>query len=69
MLENASAEKARDAPLLHHGGKLPDALALLAQDILRAGCADDDLSAERGHTDLHTRVSLLRKLLGKKLGH
>lgn len=55
------------APLLHHRGELPDALALLAKNILGAGGADDDLSAERRHAHLHTRVSLLRKLLGKKL--
>lgn len=68
LLNKTSANKMRDAPLLHHGGELPDALALLAQHILRAGGADDDLSAERRHAHLHTRVSLLRKLLGKKLG-
>lgn len=67
-LKKTSAQRKRDAPLLHHGGKLPDTLALLAQYILRAGGADDDFSAERRHAHLHTRVSLLCKLLGKKLG-
>lgn len=62
-----STRRKSNAPLLHHGGELPDALALLAKNVLGAGGADDDLSAERRHAHLHTGVSLLRKLLGKKL--
>ena len=62
-----SIRRKSNAPLLHHGGELPDALALLAKNVLGAGGADDDLSAERRHAHLHTGVSLLRKLLGKKL--
>lgn len=68
--KHGDASRSRvNAPLLHDGGELPDALALLAKNILGAGGADDDLSAERRHAHLHTRVSLLRKLLGKKLNN
>lgn len=55
------------APLLDDGRELPDALALLAKHVLGAGGADDDLSAKGRHAHLHTCVSLLRELLGKKL--
>jgi hypothetical protein len=42
-------------------------LALLTKDILGAGGLDDDLSAQWGHTDFNTSISILSKFAGKKL--
>ena len=57
------AGRGNNAPLLHHGGELPDALALFAEHVLGAGGTDDDLGAQRRYAHLHSSVPLLRKLL------
>lgn len=54
-------------PLLHHRGELPDPLSLLAEYVLRAGGADDDLRAEGRHAHLNAGVTLFCELLRKEL--
>jgi hypothetical protein len=46
-------------PLLHDGGELTDPAALLADHVLGAHGADDDLLAHRCHADLDAGVSIL----------
>jgi len=53
--------------LLHHGGQLPNATALLAQHLLGLGGHDDDLSAGGGHTDLHAGVAILGEFASQEL--
>mmetsp|Transcript_12834 Transcript_12834/g.23324 ORF Transcript_12834/g.23324 Transcript_12834/m.23324 type:complete len:327 (+) Transcript_12834:172-1152(+) len=53
--------------LLDKRGKLADAPALLADDVLRAGGLDDDLSAADRSSNLDTRVSILSQLAGEEL--
>lgn len=40
---------------------------MLTQHVLCPGGTDDDLGAQGGHTDLHTRVAILSKLTGQQL--
>ncbi len=47
--------------LLHLGGELADAAALLAEHVLRARGQDDDLRPRRCHTHLHARVTAQRE--------
>lgn len=54
-------------PLLHKRGELSDASALVSEDVLCAGGADDDFRADGGHADLDTRVSILSELAGEEL--
>jgi hypothetical protein len=54
-------------PLLYDGGELPDSAALLAEHVLGARGADDDLRAHRGHADLDAGVSVLGELPGQHL--
>ena len=44
--------------LLHNGGELADAAALLAEDALRARGEDDNLSALGGDADVDARVAV-----------
>jgi len=53
--------------LLHHGGQLTDAAALLAQHLLGLGGHDDDLSARGGHTHLHAGVAILGEFTSQEL--
>jgi len=53
--------------LLHHGGHLANALALLTEDILGTGGLDDDFSAGGGDADLKACISILSQLAGEKL--
>merc|ERR1719453_1634988 len=53
--------------LLHEGGELTDAAALLTEHVTGAGGADDNLGLERGHADLDTGVAISRKLTGEEL--
>jgi len=53
--------------LLHKGGKLADAAALVTKHVLSAGGTDDDLSAEGGGAHLDTRVAILAELAGQEL--
>ena len=54
-------------PLLDHRREFPDALALLAEHVLRPGGADDDLRAQRRHSHFHARVAVLRELAREEL--
>ena len=54
-------------PLLDDRGKLPDAAALLAKDVLGPGGHDDDLSPGGGDPDLHAGVAILGELAGQEL--
>ena len=49
-------------PLLYDGGELANALTLLTQDILSAGCFDDDLGTDRCHSYLTASIAILSKL-------
>lgn len=49
-------------PLLDDRGQLPDPAALLAEHVLRARGADDDLRAHRRDAHLHAGVAVLRQL-------
>jgi len=53
--------------LLDQRGELADAAALLAEDILGVGGADDDVGDGRGDADLDTGVTLLSKLALEEL--
>jgi len=53
--------------LLDDGGELTDATAVLPQDVLSPGGADDDLGALGGDTDLDTGVALLAQGAGQEL--
>ena len=53
--------------LLDQRGELADAAALLAEDILGVGGADDDVGDGRGNADLDTGVTLLSKLALEEL--
>ena len=60
-------ERVTILPLLYDGGKLTDALSLLAEDILCAGGLDDDLSADGGYSDLDAGITILSELTRQKL--
>ena len=53
--------------LLNDSGELADAGGLLAKDVLGAGGLDDDLSACRGNTDLHSGIVIFRQLTSQEL--
>ena len=53
--------------LLNDGGELADALALLSEDALGAGGADDDLGPMGCGTDLNPGVAVLGELAGEEL--
>jgi len=53
--------------LLHDGGELANASALLAQDLLGLGGQDNDLSAGGRDTHLDTTVAVFGELLGEEL--
>mmetsp|Transcript_43504 Transcript_43504/g.102517 ORF Transcript_43504/g.102517 Transcript_43504/m.102517 type:complete len:237 (+) Transcript_43504:158-868(+) len=45
--------------LLHHGGELSDATALLTQDLTRSSCADNDLSPDGCDAHLYASIAIL----------
>ena len=53
--------------LLDEGGELANAAALLAENVLGAGGADDDLGAHGGHADLDAGVAILGELTDEEL--
>merc|ERR1719251_774127 len=53
--------------LLHHGGQLADAPALLSEHVLCARGHDDDLGPGGGNTDFHAGVAILSELTGEEL--
>jgi hypothetical protein len=52
---------------LDEGCELADAAALLSEDFLGVGCADDDVGDGWGDADLDARVSLLSELTLEEL--
>mmetsp|Transcript_112563 Transcript_112563/g.157872 ORF Transcript_112563/g.157872 Transcript_112563/m.157872 type:complete len:210 (-) Transcript_112563:42-671(-) len=52
--------------LLHDGGELPDAAALVAKHVLGAGGADDDRRLVGRHAHLDAGVALLGQLVGEQ---
>merc|ERR1719401_1081740 len=61
LCEELNAVLGKTVTLLHHGRELPDAAALLAEDLARARRADDDLGTNGCDTHLHTRIAVLGK--------
>lgn len=53
--------------LLDQGGELADAAALLTEDFLGLGCADDDVGDGRGDADLDAGVTLFSELALEEL--
>ena len=67
LSENLNSTLREVEPFLNDGGQLTNALALLAENILSAGSFNDDLSADRGDSDLNTGIAVLGKLTGEEL--
>merc|ERR1719401_137259 len=59
LCEELNAVLGKTVTLLHHGRELPDAAALLAEDLARARRSDDNLGTDGRHAHLHARITVL----------
>merc|ERR1719478_1737637 len=59
--EELDAVLGKAEALLHHGGELTNAAALLSQPLTGARCLNDNLRANRCHANLDACVAVFRK--------